>query len=421
MKRININKLQAGDIILTASCTKTGKAVRFGTHGLVSHAMICVQYSSIIDSTSDGVQARNLQREFFSDGEEVYVFRLSDEQSPEVIAQIVDFARSEIGSRYSIPEAMRSVVSGRKPRNAKQFCSRLVARAYDSAGIQLVTDNDYCTPEELRKSPLLIELEDMLEEVDDAEVTMQKQFASPIEMTTDAQNAILNVARLFDPTIENFNDLDKFVQEHPERDSEIAQAYRASGYLDLWQHEFHNNPWRYDLSLMEIVSSLDEVAELRTYCIETIREAYSGGIRFAVNLVHYKTAHSQGERETLVLLINLYEKLVRNDQLRRETAALWLRHHYPADAMEYMERIEPHSEIWFVIVDRVEPQLGFLARQAIMNERSKEVCSSCGDEPALDYRIVNSAEAMPGVPSLRLCDDCSSIRRGFGEVLELIH
>lgn len=33
--------------------------------GIVSHAMICVQHGSFIDSTADGVQARNLQRELF--------------------------------------------------------------------------------------------------------------------------------------------------------------------------------------------------------------------------------------------------------------------------------------------------------------------------------------------------------------------
>lgn len=59
MKRIKSEKLQPGDIILTASRTKAGKTVRLATGGDVSHAMICVQHGSIIDSTSHGVQAWN--------------------------------------------------------------------------------------------------------------------------------------------------------------------------------------------------------------------------------------------------------------------------------------------------------------------------------------------------------------------------
>ena len=85
-----------------------------------------------------------------------------------------------------------------------------------------------------------------------------------------------------------------------------------------------------------------------------------------------------------------------------------------------MERIEPHSELWFFIVDRVEPQLGQLARLSIKCEQSVGVCSSCGDHPIQDYRIINADDAMPGVPSLRLCSDCVNIRRGFGERLDII-
>ncbi|MER9858474.1 MULTISPECIES: hypothetical protein [unclassified Mesorhizobium] len=82
-----------------------------------------------------------------------------------------------------------------------------------------------------------------------------------------------------------------------------------------------------------------------------------------------------------------------------------------------MEQIEPHSAYWFSIVDRVEPKLAAISRHAIEAEGRTNVCSACGDEPTLDYRLVNSAETMPGVPSLRLCEDCIEIRRGMGNVL----
>lgn len=64
MKRIKIESLQPGDIILTARPGKGSKFIRGATGGMVSHAMICVQQGSFIDSTMDGVQARNIQREF---------------------------------------------------------------------------------------------------------------------------------------------------------------------------------------------------------------------------------------------------------------------------------------------------------------------------------------------------------------------
>lgn len=382
--------------------------------------MIYVQHGSIIDSTTDGVQARNLQRELLDDEEEVFAFRLRQEVPAHTAAQIVDYARSEIGTRYSRTEAARSVFGGPKPRNNRQFCSRLIARAYHSVGIQLVPDHDYCSPEDLRVSPLLLELTDLTEPVTDDEIARRDSRANPIKMMHDAQNMVLGVARRLDTSVENFQDLDRLVRNHPEMDRTIAQAYRDSGYLELWKNELQTHPYRYDLGLMESIQDTVKLSDLRSYCINTIREAYSGGIRYSVNLAYYQDAQKDAERKTLGLLIKLYEKLVQNDQRRCEVARSWLLNHYPDDVKQHMERIDPHSNLWFEIIDRVEPRLGMIARHSIECEQSTEVCSSCGDRPAMDYRIANSAEAMPGVPSLRLCDDCVSIRRGFGESLELV-
>ncbi len=46
------------------------------------------------------------------------------------VAQVIDHARSEIRARYSTIEAARLVIGGPKPRNGRQFCSRLVAGTY---------------------------------------------------------------------------------------------------------------------------------------------------------------------------------------------------------------------------------------------------------------------------------------------------
>src|SRR3546814_10692644 len=94
------------------------------------------------------------------------------------------------------------------------------------------------------------------------------------------------------------------------------------------------------------------------------------------------------------------EVLGRNGQLRRNTALAWLRRHFPDDAKNHLERIVPHSEQWFSIGDRVEPAPHEIARSLF----------PCGD-PAEDYRLINAAEMMPGVPSLRLCVACVALRR----------
>lgn len=70
------------------------------------------------------------------------------------------------------------------------------------------------------------------------------------------------------------------------------------------------------------------------------------------------------------------------------------------------------------MIDRIEPRLGAIARMNIEATGSAAGCPS-GVDPADDFPIVNGAEAMPGVPSLRLCPDCVAIRSGYGEILAI--
>ena len=417
MKRIKVELLEPGDIVLTADPCKTSRLVRLASKGAVSHAMICVQSGSIIDSTDFGVQAHNIQRELYAEGHRAQVFRLREPLSAARLGAVLDFARSEIGTRYSKIEAARSVLAGPRPRNRKLFCSRLVARAYAHADIQLVADADYCTPDELRRSTLLIELEDMTEPVSEEEIAAWAGRPNPIAEMQESQNAILEVARRLDSNVENFNDLDRLVQTRPKWDAEIAKAYRDSGYLELWKTDFRVNPWHYDLDGMEALTKASTIDDLRDYCIGTIREFHSGGLRYAVNLIHYSRTLRANNRQTTAQLVALYERLAHNDQLRRDTALAWLRCHFPDDVEHNLERIVPHSEQWFSIIDRVEPALSQIARLSIDRMQSLEVCSACGD-PAEDYLLVNAAEMMPGVPSLRLCVDCVGARRTEGEILD---
>ncbi|MGE3477668.1 MAG: YiiX/YebB-like N1pC/P60 family cysteine hydrolase [Rhodospirillaceae bacterium] len=416
MKRISIDSVKPGDILFTARPGKISKAIRVATDGEVSHAMICVQSGSVIDSTSDGVQARNLQRELFEDDEQAFHFRLKSPPSRQILDQVIDYARAEIGARYSIMEAARSLTAIRRPRSSRQFCSRLVARVYKMAGIELVPDADYCSPEDLRRSPLLKELPVEFETLSIDELAWVSNRENPIQAMQDAHNAVLDAARSVDSNVENFNDMYRLLAENPEADQVIAAALESSGYLDMWETDVENYPWRYVPGLIDELAASEKEA-VREYCIGTVKEAYTGGFRFANNLVQLGVLQRKNPRESFRLEIKLYKTLLRNHQSRREIAYEWLQKHYPDQLQEHMEEIEPHTEYWWSIIDRVEPQLAALSRHAVASENNADVCSSCGGRPASSYRVVNDAETMPGVPSLRLCSACIKSRRGMGNVL----
>ena len=216
----------------------------------------------------------------------------------------------ELKSVRAIPlfEAARSVAAFHWPRSKRQFCSRLVARVYKMAGIELVPDADYCSPEDLRRSPLLKELPVEFESVSVDELKWMSDHPNPIQAMHEAQNAVLDAARSIDPEVENFDDLFNLLERRPEADQVIAAALESSGYLDVWKIEIERYPWRYTHGQMDTIYAPPE--DLCNYCINTVKEAYSGGGRFAINLVHMQARQRHNPCESFRLLIALYETLV---------------------------------------------------------------------------------------------------------------
>ncbi|MDH2399072.1 hypothetical protein QCM77_03670 [Bradyrhizobium sp. SSUT18] len=98
----------------------------------------------------------------------------------EVIRKVTDFARAATGTEYSKKEAMAVVARKiRRTGNRKQFCSRLAAQAYAFAGISLVPNPDYCSPEDLRMSGQLVEISDVELPASDQEVAFWETRAFP--------------------------------------------------------------------------------------------------------------------------------------------------------------------------------------------------------------------------------------------------
>jgi hypothetical protein len=135
-----------------------------------------------------------------------------------------------------------------------------VARVYRNAGIDLVPDADYCSPDDLRRSPLLVEVPIETEAVSEQEWRWFENNRNPIRDTHHAHKAILDVARTFDPDIESLNELHDLLVIRPDADPEIANVLRESGYLDLWRGEIAAHPWRYDHNLIVTISTPEQMA-----------------------------------------------------------------------------------------------------------------------------------------------------------------
>lgn len=412
MKRVTISALLRGDIVLTTTAAKVSKAIRFGTKSDISHAMLCVQHGSVIDATGEGVHARNVQRLFFDDACAVHVLRLKENLTPAQLDQICQFVRQAIGSEYSTREAVRTVIGGADQWTRKQFCSRLVAQAYASAGIELVGDPNYCAPADLANSSLLVVVPNATESVSDAEAERWMAHRDLSGEMRDAINAVLEGTRKKDKSIQTFEDVTPYLINHPEDDAYFADLLKSSGYLTVWQLNTERSRWQYEYAhLAEL--PFDECAE---YCKGTLEEE-SGPNRYVINRGAYRSLSFQFKLTSFALLFELYDLLVSLHRQRVAVARRWLEAKGLAEPVSDIVLI-PHTPEWFASMEVWDPVKAVQTRYVISDASRDDVCSVCGDDPAADYRLEKMFRPPGGPDTLRLCEDCVVIRKNMGDPFE---
>lgn len=329
MKRINIDLLQKGDIILTTAEHKISKVVRMVTNSDISHAMICISYGTIMDSTQEGVQARNLQRLFYPEKASIHILRTKTLQDQGVLDKIIQFARAATGTPYSKAQAVGTMNPFAGKGSSKMFCSRMVARAYASVGLHLVKNPDFCSPEDIRRSSLLEELNPASVTVSQNEIQFFKELPDQTEVMRNATNKLLKTVKDFAPSVEKVNDIDSLLLADPTLDARIASAYQASRYLECWEQEILIYPWRYDENVFSrLYLGTSDKQELLEYCEQTIADDKEGTFsHWVLNLKGYKVFYIHCPCVTFKLLIQLYEALILNQQKRVRCAKFILELH----------------------------------------------------------------------------------------------
>lgn len=324
MRRLKVDTLKVGDIIFTTTNHIQSKIIRTATRADISHAMLYVSHSSIIHASGTGVQSQNVQRIFFEPGLAVHVMRLEG-LDPVVAHRISDQVRSVVGTQYSVPEAIWAATTVGIPYSSKQFCSRLVAQAYETCGEPLVKNAHYCNPGQLLKSPRLTRIEDVTEEVSDEEYTKWLKHPSQIGTMESSTNFVLDGARTLNSDIQSMNDLDRFVIAHPEHDDFVDKLYHDSGYLDVYKPNLVANPWQFNIEDLEALGQRDE-AKVRQYCLGTMAEGRSEH-RYVKTLEGYRYYDKHAPRKTFKTMIGLYSMLVHLHTQRMDVAQTWLERH----------------------------------------------------------------------------------------------
>lgn len=412
MKRLRETALAIGDIILTTTDAPVSKAIRIYTKSDISHAMLYVDHCSVVDATAESVQARNTQRIFFDDNCTVRVLRLKTPLCQSDLEAICNFVRSRVGTQYATREALRTALGGSDSWTRKQFCSRLVAQAYESVGQLLVPDPNFCSPEDLRSSPLLAEVNAVTQPISDHEVEQIENDPDMTQLMRDKINAVLEGARKKNKHIQDLNDIDQHLVKHPEDDGYFCDLFTSIGYLTLWRAEMDKNPWQYDIALLRSINWSD--AKKEEYCRNVILTAASGGKRYHLNKGGYLKLWSEYKLRSFRLLSSLYEILSDLDMRRFHVAKEWL--NASAAPTEIPNPyLMPHSPEWFAALKEWNPYQAEITSTVIKLAGKVDVCSICGDEPASVYKLNDGPPPLGSVATLRLCEDCLQIRAERGE------
>ncbi|MEQ1390609.1 hypothetical protein ABLT88_14120 [Acinetobacter radioresistens] len=309
---IDISKLKQFDIILTRSKHLRSKAIRYFSEGDYSHALICVSDLSLIEATVKGrVFSENPQRLIFENIDDCKVLRYKGTLNQEDQSSIELFLRSQISTLYSIKEAVRTrkyETTDEEAQEAGQFCSRLVAQAFNQVNINLVTNPNYCSPENLNSSELLETVPDIIRIATKEEIAFSKTKSQIKENQIQNYLWLDNVVKLAKK--ENFiivsqDDVGLFLIRYPQYDKQVCKFIKSTNYLTQYKQDEVVNPPRYKYFSRVPVDILTELKVNRSI----IKRHLTSYARSCDN--YYKT-----KLNYCFLLKNLYKNLLQQANTR---------------------------------------------------------------------------------------------------------
>lgn len=319
MNIIDLNKLHIGDILLTRKHDRECNLIRKITNSNYSHAILCVGVGSGIESNGLGVHSINLQRATYKYPDDVLILRYNKEDFEDIIKDVLNFARQKIGTEYSSTEARIARLSEQieaKDVN-RQFCTRFVAQAYSNSGVNVVSNPDYCSPKDLCDSGFFESIIGCLVEGKKEEIEYANEKENPISQQTDITNQIFEFARgLSGKDIQTFEQLSKYVLDNRDKEPEIRDYIRNSGYLTIWKIDIENNPWYYDYDIAlehwKDPNQKKQVGKLFVISEQNIR------YRFEVSLTSMSICYGLYEQEYFRDQVKLYGKLIELSKIREK-------------------------------------------------------------------------------------------------------
>ena len=160
--KLDIKKLEPGDIVLVGYNDEKSRQIQKRTNSLYSHAML-YWYGSIIHA-SIIVITENPSRKLFEKDVNVCVPRLNDEYRQAFrIDELINYARSFVGTLYD-QQALDAMAEDREfiPNHNRQMCAKFVAQCFEHVCADIVDDYEKCSPQDLINANVVHQINDVV-------------------------------------------------------------------------------------------------------------------------------------------------------------------------------------------------------------------------------------------------------------------
>ena len=311
---LNYEDLQVGDIILQSGHKLHSKAIKKYTKSNFSHAMICVTNMSIVHAEKEGIFSLNPQRLLVENITDLKVLRLKKELKDKDLKNLEYFLRDKIGSVYSVKEAISVIKNNRTDDdyNKFQFCSRLVAQAYEYINCQIVDNVNFCSPADIENSTLFREVENIIRKSEKKDI----DFALTPNVIKENQKSMydwLNKTRdlayeRYKFNISKINDVDMFLHKYPSEDITVSNYMINSGYLENYKIEVSNNLHMHDKELF--ISKFIDPDNIMFAIYQEFKIIPEPTERHITNYINAKENYQNTFFEFYKIQMNLYKALL---------------------------------------------------------------------------------------------------------------
>lgn len=296
------------DIIMEHDHSRLGELIEKKYHIHYTHAKLYVGFGSYIDIDGTVVKAQQVKRTLYLEKDDVIVLKYKEALSFQQQFKIIDFVRSEIGKEFHMPrEVFPFAQSSDENEQNREYCVRLIAKAFEYAGVPIVEDSDYCTPMDIINSGHLLNTNVTLHEAELDDIQYAHSNCVINKQDDYTYELFDNIRKVVSADIQTEEQLRQFIIDNPSKDTMIYNAIKDLPYFTMLNQYHTDHPEEYDVQSLIKIYKGDALCV--AYAISQSAQHSRESIFFP-QLYNYCYLFGTYKFSTFKLFYELYKKLV---------------------------------------------------------------------------------------------------------------